>query len=138
MKVFLSFSKSDRLFAERLGSKIRALGTEVLSENAWGEPGANLNESLREALETSDGVVLVMPEPGSPRANNAFFEAGAARGLGKPVVAVLPSPDPSRAGELPADMFGLAAFDGSGVAPESLANSVVTALKAARSGREKR
>ncbi len=86
---------------------------------------------MREALEASDGVVLVVPEPGASKANKAFFEAGAARALGKPVVAVLPSPDPGRAGELPSDMYGLAVFDGSRGTPESLANSIVTALKAA-------
>ncbi len=131
MKVFLSFSKPDRSFAERLGSNIRALGGDVLSEDTWNEPGANLDQALREALEASDGVVLVVPEPGASKANKAFFEAGAARALGKPVVAVLPSPDPGRAGELPSDMYGLAVFDGSRGTPESLANSIVTALKAA-------
>jgi DNA-binding CsgD family transcriptional regulator len=137
MKVFLSFSQSDRPFAELLGSNIRALGTEVVSEDAWLEPGVNLDEALRSALETSVGVVLVVPKPGSPKANNAFFEAGAARALGKPVVAVIPSPDPSRARELPPDVFGLAAFDGSRIAPKSLANSVVTTLKAAHSRLER-
>ena len=46
MKVFLSFSKPDRSFAERLGSNIRALGADVLSEDTWNEPGANLRPSL--------------------------------------------------------------------------------------------
>ena len=134
MNIFLSFSKQDRFFAERLGGAIRALGAEVPSVDAWGTPGADPDRALREALEASDAVVLVVPEPGSPGANNAFFEAGAARALGKPVVAVLPSLDPGRAGEAPSDMFGLAVFDGSRVAPDALATSVVTALKAAGLG----
>ena len=131
MKVFLSFSSSDRSFAERLGRNIRALGADVVGDDAWIEAGGNFEQALREALEASDAVVLVVPEPGAPKANNAFFEAGAARALGKRVIAVLPSADASRAGELPPDMYGLAVFDGSRVAPESLANSIVTALKAA-------
>jgi hypothetical protein len=131
MKVFISFSRADRSFAERLGRDMRALGADVLSDDIWSKPGANWDQGLRDALEASDGVVLIVPAPGAQKANTAFFEAGAARALGKPVVAVLPRSDPSRADEAPSNMYGLAVFDGSSVAPESLANSIVTALKAA-------
>ena len=131
MKVFISFSKADRSFAERLGSRIRALGADILSDESPLKPGTNTDSALREALETSDGVVLVVPTPGSAKANNAFFEAGAARALGKRVVAVIPPPEPSRVAELPAYFQGLAVFDGSRLAPEALAQSIVTALKAA-------
>ncbi len=131
MKLFLSYSHRDRPFAERLGAQLRALGADVLSDYSSVRPGDDLQAALRDALENADGVILVVPEPGSPAANNAFFEAGAARALGKPVVAVLPNPDPARGGELPADMYGRAVFNASGLAPESLASSIVSALRAA-------
>ena len=86
---------------------------------------------MREALEASDGVVLVVPEPGASKANKAFFEAGAARALGKPVVAVLPSPDPGRAGELPSACMASPFSTDRAAHLKSLANSIVTALKAA-------
>ena len=131
MKLFLSYSRSDRPFAERLRSYIQALGEDVMSDEGWSLPGMNWEVGLREALESSDAMVLIVPEPGSARANNAFFEAGAARALGKPVVAVLPTVDPGRARELPSDMYGLAVFDGSHIAADTLANAIVTTLKAA-------
>lgn len=131
MKVFISSSWADRPFAERLRRDIAALGAEVIGDSDAFGAGETWDQALRKALEESDGVVLVVPEPGSRRANNAFFEAGAARALGIPVVAVLPISDASRAGELPSDMYGIAVFDGSKVAPESLANSIVTTLNAA-------
>ncbi len=57
MKVFLSFSKPDRSFAERLGSNIRALGADVLSEDTWngrvGDWRAGLGRSLCSLLARS-------------------------------------------------------------------------------------
>jgi len=130
VNVFMSYSRADRPFAERLGSRIRALGANVWSDESDLRPGESFERALREALEASDGVVLVVPEPGTAHANNAFFEAGAARALGKPIVAVIPGSEPRRVGELPSGI-GLSVFDGSGVATEALAESIVTALKVA-------
>jgi hypothetical protein len=76
MNVFISHSRADRAFAERLGSGIRALGAEVVSDESRLSPGESFDHALREALEASDGVVLVVPEPGTAQANSAFFEAG--------------------------------------------------------------
>lgn len=101
VNVFISYSRADRSFAERLGSGIRALGAKVVSDETRLKPGESFDHALREALEASDAVVLVVPEPGTAQANSAFFEAGAARALGEPIVAVLPNADPSRVGELP-------------------------------------
>jgi len=131
MNVFISHSRADRAFAERLRSRIQALGANVWSDESGIKPGETWDSALRQALESSDGVVLVVPEPGTAKANSAFFEAGAARALGKPVVAVIPESAPSRVGELPSDVYGLAVFDGSRVAPEALAEKIVSALKAA-------
>jgi nucleoside 2-deoxyribosyltransferase len=129
MKLFISYSSADRSFAERLENRIRALGVDILSDENSLMPSRDLGGALREALEASDGVVLVVPAPGTAKANNAFFEVGAARALGKPVVAVIPSPEPSRR-QLPTDMYELAVFDGSRIDSEALAKSIVTALAA--------
>jgi hypothetical protein len=131
MKLFLSSSRQDRSFAELLGQNMRALGAEVMSDETLNGPGVNWDHAFRAALEASDGFVLIMPEPGTARANNAFFEAGAARALGKRIVAVMPSADAARARELPADMYGLAVFDGSNADPDTLAKAIVSTLKAA-------
>jgi hypothetical protein len=131
MNLFISYSRADRAFAERLRSRIEALGANAWSDESQIEPGENWDQALRKVLEASDGVVLVVPEPGAPKANAAFFEAGAARALGKPVVAVIPEAEPSRVGELPPDVYGLAVFDGTHVPPESLAEKIVSTLKAA-------
>ncbi len=131
MKLFLSSSRPDRLFAQRLGDHFRAMGAEVMSDDLWDGPGTSWEQALRGALAAADGFVLIVRESGTPRANNAFFEAGAARAAGKPVVAVMPSPDAARARELPADMYGLAVFNGAQANPDKLARAIVSTLEAA-------
>lgn len=131
IKVFISYGLADRSFAERLGSDLRAQGADVVSDSTIFRPGENLDEALRDALSAADAVVLVTPQPGSAKANTAFFEAGAARAMGKRVVAVLPTPDPGRTREAPPEIRALAVFDGSRLTPETLAKSIVTTLEAA-------
>ena len=128
MNVFISYSQADRELFGRLRSGIQALGANVRSDESGLKPGESWDRALREALEASDGVVLVVPEPGTPKANAAFFEVGAARALGKPVVAVLlTSPEPDRVRELHPDLYGgLAVFEGSQVEPEALAENIVS------------
>ena len=124
-EVFISHSQADRAFAERLASRIQALGANLWSDESGTKPGETWDSTLRQALESSDEVVLVVPEPRTAKANSALFEAGAARA---PVVAVIPESRPSRVGEVPSDVYGLAVFDGSRVAPEALAKKIVSAL----------
>ena len=131
MRLFLSSSREDRSYAERLGAIMRALGAEVISDATLVRAGVAPDSALRAALEASDGFVLIVPEPGTPQANNAFFEAGAARALGKRIVAVMPNADAARARELPNDMYGGAVFDGSHANPDALAKRIVSALEAA-------
>ncbi len=130
MDLFISYSKADRPFAERLRKDIEALGNNVFTD-AEISSGEAWDHALRKALEATHAFILVVPEPGARNSNNAFFEAGAARALGKRVVAVLPVSDESRIGELRSDLFGQQVFDGSKAHPQSLANSIVTALNAA-------
>ncbi len=146
MKVFLSYSDADLTFVHELGEKIRALGAEVLSDapslgadreralletfGAFDRGAPSWDRPLRDALEAADGLVLVAPIPNAANANAAFFEAGAARALGKPIVVVLPGREPERVGEV-SDIHGLAVFDGTRLAPAALAKSIVTTLEAA-------
>ena len=131
MNVFISYSRNDRAFAEQLRNRIQALGANVWFDQAVIKPGENWEQALRKTLEDSDEVVLVVPEPGTAKANAAFFEAGAARALGKPVVAVLPRQEHSRIREVPSEVSSLAVLDGSKIGPEALAKKIVSTLEAA-------
>ena len=92
-RVLISYSFADREFAQGLASSINNLGgTAALSgHGAVGE--ADWLGGLRSKLAESDMVILVMPPPSARSANATFFEAGAARALGKEVVVVVPDID---------------------------------------------
>ena len=113
MQTFISLSFADRQVAQDLGREIANLGVSVCDPFRAIGLGSDWQAELRQALEGSDNLIIVVPSPGSKGANNAFFEAGAARALGKPVIAVLPVAEEERIRELPADLFGSMVVDGS-------------------------
>jgi hypothetical protein len=130
-KVFLSYARGDRALAKVLGERMRALGADVFDDETILLPGANWQEVLRDALEAADVVVYLAPNPGTSESNFAFFEVGAARALGKRIIPILPTQDAMRIRELPAGIQDLQALDGSRLAPDALAESIVATLDAA-------
>ncbi len=103
-KVFISYSQTDadRAWIRAFAESLRRHGAKVWLEEFEVHAGESLREAIEEGLRTSDIVVwLVTPESvGRP---NLFFEIGAAVGMGKRVVAILPKdldptllPDPLR------------------------------------------
>lgn len=130
MRVFLSYSASDRPFVDQLRQSMEALG--VTMEDPGTMPaGDEWARRVRQDLERSDAVLLVLPRPGAPGANNAFFEVGAAEALGKPVVAVVPKREVGDAREMPERLPGLHVLKAGRTPIASLAKSLVTKLKAA-------
>lgn len=131
MNLLVSYSRADQPFAKLLIRCLQALGATLFDPARDIGTGENFQAALRKALEDSDGVILLVPEPGSSGANLAFFEAGAARAMGKPVIPIIPKPEMSRIRELPSDLYGLAVLDGSHQSPEALARSIIASLKIA-------
>jgi hypothetical protein len=130
LNVFLSYGHADRALASELAAKMRALGADVFDDKSI-RPGDSFQDVLRSALEAADAVVYLAPKPGTAQSNFAFFEIGAARALGKRIIPVLPTWDPLRIRELPAGIQDTQALDGSRLAPQALAESIVATLKAA-------
>lgn len=91
MRVFLSYSHADadrewvRAFAESL---VRH-GVDVWFDEFEVKPGESLPEALEAGLRGSD-VIVSLITPGSERRAALFFEIGAAVGMGKRVVAIVP------------------------------------------------
>jgi hypothetical protein len=129
-KVFLSYARGDRALAKLLGDRMRALGADVFDDETI-SPGENWDAVLRNALQAADAVVYLAPSPGTAESNLTFFEVGAARALGKRIIPVLPTQDAMRIRELPAGLQSLQALDGSRLAPDALAESIVATLDAA-------
>ena len=131
MKIFISYSYADRAFAENLRDRIKCLGVSVEDPFLMESSGIEWANSIRASLERADAVLLVVPEAGTRGANNAFFEAGAAHALGKPVVAVVPEQETSRLREMPSDLLNFAVMDASKQPIEAVAKTVVHALEPA-------
>jgi len=88
MKFFLAYSRADRDYAASLAAEMERRGIRVFHDEAIFQPGADWDGALRSALEDSNATILVLPSEGAKGANNAIFEAGAAKALGKKVLVV--------------------------------------------------
>lgn len=88
MRVFLSYSSSDQGLAERLRAAMLDQNIQVW-DPVQIPAGGNIDDQVQEALRMSDLFVYLIPEKeGSGKWS--LFELGAAKALGKRIVAVLP------------------------------------------------
>jgi predicted nucleotide-binding protein len=101
-KVFISYSQAD-VDKEWLRAFIHSLetrGVSVWFDESQLHPGDSIRDAVEEGLRSSDIIVAVV-SPNSLERPNLFFELGAAVGMGKRVVAIVPSDlDPSRLPQL--------------------------------------
>lgn len=94
LRVFLSHSGDDAEFARRLATRLRDAGVDAFDSASDLPSGEDGSSRILRALEKSDKVIFVVPlHEGNGK--NALAELGAARALGKPILAVMP--DSSRA-----------------------------------------
>ena len=88
-QVFISYSQADSLWARSFAEALKKLGLRVWFDQF--EIGAG--ESLRDALETGlrdSDVFVTLVERENLQRPNLFFELGAAIGMKKRVVAIVP------------------------------------------------
>lgn len=130
-KVFLSYAIADRDFAQDLRGRIEKLGLTIEEPSETLTAGSVWAEAVAAGIRRADAFLLVVPTAGSSGANNAFFEAGAARALGKRVIAVVPERAPGNLRELPTDVSSFIVTDASSQPMEQVAKTLVGALKAA-------
>ena len=126
-KVFISFSSADREFAQRLASSIKDLGGTTALSGHGAISGNEWLGDLRSKLAESDTVILVMPSPSAKSANATFFEAGAARALGKNVVVVIPDIDNVDQSNIPYDVASTILLDASKKPIDAVAQEVIKA-----------
>ena len=127
MKLFISYSRRDEPFARSLCEGLERMGVSVFDPTADMRPGESINGALRQAIDESDAMVLVTPETGATGANQAFFEAGAAKALGKPVFVVMPGAGDR---ELPS-IADFAILDAARKSSDDVARTLIHALAAA-------
>lgn len=88
-RVFLSHALEDRKFVSELSRALKARGAETFVDYEHVRPGEDVSTTILAQLQRSDLVVFVVPRF-EGQGKNALFELGAAKALGKRIVAVLP------------------------------------------------
>jgi nucleoside 2-deoxyribosyltransferase len=89
-KVFLSYSHRDAQWAREFARALDDRGFRVWIDQFRLQAGEPVREALEKGLRESDMLVALI-DPSSTRAPSLLFELGAAIGMGKRVVAVVPS-----------------------------------------------
>ncbi len=88
-RVFISYSHDDSVWARKFAQILSNHGVDVWFDDFVVQPGENLREAIESGLRESDIVVALIDSKSSNRPA-LFFELGAAIGLGKRVVAIVP------------------------------------------------
>ncbi|MGA2878158.1 MAG: toll/interleukin-1 receptor domain-containing protein [Bryobacteraceae bacterium] len=93
--VFISHSARDADWARSFAQALKERGVTVWFDEFDVRPGESVRDALEAGLRTSD-VLVALLDAESPSRPNLFFELGAAIGMGKRVVAIVPKDlDPS-------------------------------------------
>jgi len=88
-KVFISHSATDSEWARSFASALKQRGVTVWFDEFDVKPGESWRDALEAGLRGSD-VLVALLDPESRVNPNLFFEVGAAIGMGKQVVSIVP------------------------------------------------
>ena len=88
-KVFISYSQSDREWARKFAEAVLSCGIEIWFDQFELKPGDHLQLKIEEGFRKSDVVVLLV-QPENANQPNLFFEIGAALGMDKKIIPVVP------------------------------------------------
>jgi hypothetical protein len=87
--VFISHSAHDADWARLFAEALKERGVTVWIDDIDVRPGESLREALESGMRRSD-VLVSLVDPDYPAKPNLFFEIGAAIGMGKKVVSIVP------------------------------------------------
>ena len=94
-RVFISHSARDVDWARSFAQALKERGVTVWFDEFDVRPGESVREAIEAGLRSSDVLVALLDAESSSKPN-IFFELGAAIGMGKRVVAIVPKDlDPS-------------------------------------------
>jgi nucleoside 2-deoxyribosyltransferase len=88
-RVFISHSARDAGWARSFAQALKEKGVPVWFDEFDVRPGESVRDALEAGLRSSD-VLVALLDAESPSKPNLFFELGAAIGMGKRVVAIVP------------------------------------------------
>ena len=88
-KVFISHTARDADWARSFAKALQVRGITVWFDEFDVQPGESLRDALESGLRNSD-VLVALLDAEAPARPNLFFELGAAIGMGKRVVPIVP------------------------------------------------
>jgi nucleoside 2-deoxyribosyltransferase len=88
LKVFISYSHSDREWASRFAETMASSGVAVFFDESGIAPGQSLVEGLEKGLRESDAMVLLLNAE-NVKSPNIAFEIGAAYGMNKAIIPIV-------------------------------------------------
>ena len=87
--VFISHSSRDAEWARLFAQALKQRGVTVWIDDLDVSPGESVRDALESGLRRSD-VIVALVDPENPAKPNLFFELGAAIGMGKRVLSIVP------------------------------------------------
>lgn len=100
-QVFISYSHKDADWARSFAEALTRRGLDVWFDQFRIRAGESLRDAIESGLRASD-VFVTLIDPEYPSKPNLFFELGAAIGMGKKVIAIVPRDFPT--GALPSEL----------------------------------
>src|ERR1700752_1600736 len=95
-RVFISYSHSAGEWPRKLADTVGSAGLDVWFDESEIKPGQHLVDELEKGLRGSDAIVFIVG-PENVERPNLFFEMGAALGMNKTIIPVVPAGfDPNR------------------------------------------
>jgi hypothetical protein len=128
IKVFVSAAREDHELAARIGRALCSAGMGVWHDRASLKGGENWEDAILEAIRTSDALVFVVPRR-EGEGTFALQEAGAARALGKPIIAVIADPMRYGNGAIGRSLSGKPLIDASALSDAELGQALRSALR---------
>lgn len=127
--VFISYDSQNQAFAANLAKSLKDRGIKSFLSGNEIRAGGNWLEVLKDEVETADGFILVMPAKTAKSSNNAFFETGVARALGKAVVIVVPDIEDVDRSNIPVEIANAVIVDAAKKSLKSVADTVAGAVE---------
>lgn len=95
-RVFVSYSHKEAAWAKEFAQALSQRGLQVWIDQLAVKAGESIREAVEKGLRESD-IFVTLIDPSTLSSPSLFFELGAAIGMGKRVVAIVPEDfDPSQ------------------------------------------
>jgi hypothetical protein len=125
-RLFFSFVAVDAEFSHGLMNAVESRGWSAISVPNAIRPGDLWAEAVRGEIEAASAIVLVIPGEDVANRNYIWFEVGAAKALGKRVLAVLP-PE-RRPKTLPLDLADVVVLDAGRRSLETIVDTIIMSV----------